>query len=391
MGDIDLCARVSEVNLVGSNPHVWWINTGATRHVCSDKAIFSYLKAFDAGEKLYMGNSATSTIEYEGTVILKMTSGKNLTLKNELYMPNIRKNPVSGSLLNKHGLCIVIESDKVMLSKSGMFVGKGYVTDGFFKLNVLSIKDDNKMKNSSAYLLDSPNLCTAYRFLMYDSNIPEIQKNTIMESRNASFFEMMFPCNPENEPSTTSKRAHESIDDNNESEESEDENVGVVRRSKRQRTEKSYGSDFMTYLLEEGDLKTYKKVVTSPDGPMWKESIKNKVDSILQNHTWELVDLPNGCKPLDNRWVFKKKLKTDGFIVPVKERKVCRLVKSLYGLKQALMKWHEKFDEVVLANDFKINECDRCAYYKDNEISYVKDNDNGYVMMTLYVDDLLIA
>ncbi|KAL8103846.1 hypothetical protein AgCh_028150 [Apium graveolens] len=158
MGDIDLCATVSEVNLVGSNPREWWIDTGATRHVCSNKAIFSSLKASDAGEKLYMGNSATSTIEGEGTVILKMTSGKNLTLKNVLYVPDICKNLVSSSLLSKHGFRIVIESDKVIFSKSGMFVGKGYLTDGLFKLNVMSVKDDNEMKNSSAYLLESPNL-----------------------------------------------------------------------------------------------------------------------------------------------------------------------------------------------------------------------------------------
>ena len=61
-------------------------------------------------------------------------------------------------LLNKNGFRIVIESDTVILSKSGMFVGKGYVTDGLFMLNVMSVKDDNVMKNSSAYLLESPNL-----------------------------------------------------------------------------------------------------------------------------------------------------------------------------------------------------------------------------------------
>ena len=65
---------------------------------------------------------------------------------------------------------------------------------------------------------------------------PDIQKNTIMESRNASFFETTFPCNPGNEQPMTSKRSHESIGDNNESDESEDEIVGVLRRSKRQRT-----------------------------------------------------------------------------------------------------------------------------------------------------------
>ena len=88
-------------------------------------------------------------------MILKMTSGKNLTLKNVLYVPDIRKNLVSGSLLSKHGFRIIIESDKVILSKSSMFVGKGYATDGLFKLNVMSVKDDNEMKNSSAYFLVS--------------------------------------------------------------------------------------------------------------------------------------------------------------------------------------------------------------------------------------------
>ena len=62
----------------------------------------------------------------------------------------------SGSMLNKHGFRMVFESDKVILSKSRMYVGKGYVTDGLFKLNVMTIIDkDNK---SSVCLLESSNL-----------------------------------------------------------------------------------------------------------------------------------------------------------------------------------------------------------------------------------------
>ena len=34
---------------------------------------------------------------------------------------------------------MVFESDKVILSKSGMYVGNGYVSDGLFKLNVMII------------------------------------------------------------------------------------------------------------------------------------------------------------------------------------------------------------------------------------------------------------
>ena len=62
--DIDddgLVAVVSEVNLVDSNPKEWWLDTGATRHVCSDKNVFSNLE-LHKGEKLYMGNSATSKV-----------------------------------------------------------------------------------------------------------------------------------------------------------------------------------------------------------------------------------------------------------------------------------------------------------------------------------------
>ena len=85
-----------------------------------------------------------------------MTLGKQLTLNNVLYVSKIRKNLVSGSLLNKHGFRMVFESDKVILSKSGMYVGKGYVSDGLFKLNVMTII--NKNNKSSVYMLESSNL-----------------------------------------------------------------------------------------------------------------------------------------------------------------------------------------------------------------------------------------
>ena len=41
VSDVDLTIVISEVNLVGSNPKEWWIDTSATRHVCSDKKMFS--------------------------------------------------------------------------------------------------------------------------------------------------------------------------------------------------------------------------------------------------------------------------------------------------------------------------------------------------------------
>ena len=65
---------------------------------------------------------------------------------------------------------------------------------------------------------------------------------------------------------------------------------------------------------------------------MWKEAIKSEIDSILHNHTWELVDLPPCCKPLSSKWVFKRKQKVDGSIDKHKARLVIKGYKQIEGL-----------------------------------------------------------
>ncbi|GJW99002.1 retrovirus-related pol polyprotein from transposon TNT 1-94 [Tanacetum coccineum] len=105
-----------------------------------------------------MGNSATANIKGEGDVILKMTFEKELKLTNVLYVPEIRKNLVSGWLLNKFDFHLVFESDKFVLSKNQMYVGRGYAMNGMFKLNVMVVKNEINKMNSSAYLIESSNV-----------------------------------------------------------------------------------------------------------------------------------------------------------------------------------------------------------------------------------------
>jgi hypothetical protein len=57
------------------------------------------------------------------------------------------------------------------------------------------------------------------------------------------------------------------------------------------------------------------------------------------------------------------------------EHKICKLIKSLYGLKQT-------FDYVILEYSFKHKSADKCIYCKFT-------NDFG-VIIYLYVDDILI-
>jgi len=70
------------------------------------------------------------------------------------------------------------------------------------------------------------------------------------------------------------------------------------------------------------------------------------------------------------------------FVMPGQEKTVCRLRKSLYGLKQAPKQWHQKFDQVILAYGFNINESDKCVYTK------FEGKGNSHYLSLL--DDMLI-
>ena len=64
----------------------------------------------------------------------------------------------------------------------------------------------------------------------------------------------------------------------------------------------------------EKEPENYEETTSSSKGLLSKEVIKSEVDSILHNHTWELVNLPPRCKPLGSKWIFKRKIKVNGSI-----------------------------------------------------------------------------
>lgn len=232
----------------------------------------------------------------------------------------------------------------------------------------------------------------------------------------------------------------------------------AVRRSVRTIRPPERFSPTLNYILltDDGEPQSYKETLQDENSSKWELAMKDEMDSLLGNQTWELTELPPGKKALHNKWVYRVKTEHDGskrykarlvvkgfqqkhgidyseifspvvkittirlvlsmvatedlfleqldvktaflhgdleediymhqpegFVVQGKEGSVCRLKKSLYGLKQAPRQWYKKFDSFMCSVGYIRCQADHCCY--------VRHFDNSYIILLLYVDDMLIA
>ncbi|VVA40018.1 PREDICTED: Retrovirus-related, partial [Prunus dulcis] len=74
----------------------------------------------------------------------------------------------------------------------------------------------------------------------------------------------------------------------------------------------------------------------------------------------------------------------EGFKVAGKENWVCKLQKSLYGLKQSPRQWYKRFDRFMIGQKYTRSHYDHCVYFR-------KLQDGTFIYLLLYVDDMLIA
>ncbi|GKC72755.1 zinc finger, CCHC-type containing protein [Tanacetum coccineum] len=116
----------------------WWVDSGATVHVCKDRCWFKTYESLNDGSVLHMGNESAALVHGRGCVDLKFSSGKIVLLFNVLHVPNIRNNLVSSSVLNNCGYKQVIEANKFVLSKHGVFIGFVYLSNHMFRLNIVN-------------------------------------------------------------------------------------------------------------------------------------------------------------------------------------------------------------------------------------------------------------
>ncbi|GJU42608.1 putative RNA-directed DNA polymerase [Tanacetum coccineum] len=172
--------------------------------------------------------------------------------------------------------------------------------------------------------------------------------------------------------------------------------------------------------------------LSDPKSKNWLEAMNAEMQSMKDNQVWNLVDLPPNCKTVGSKWIFKKKTDMDGnihtykarlvaksftqtngvkfeesfspvadikairiliaiasyydyeiwFVNPKHPRQVCKLQRSIYGLKQASRSRNKIFDEEIKKYGFTQNPDEPCVYKRASG--------SIIVFLILYVDDILL-
>ncbi|GFW95320.1 retrovirus-related Pol polyprotein from transposon TNT 1-94 [Trichonephila clavipes] len=81
--------------------------------------------------------------------------------------------------------------------------------------------------------------------------------------------------------------------------------------------------------LDDYNHETYEEAVNSKDSTNWKKAMESKMNSLSENNTWELTDLPVGAKATSCKRVYKLKTNPDGSINKHKARLVARGFRNL--------------------------------------------------------------
>ena len=147
---------------------------------------------------------------------------------------------------------------------------------------------------------------------------------------------------------------------------------------------------------------SYMDAIQRPDSDRWLGAMKSEMESMEINNIWTLVDLLEGIKPIrletyfDNEiWqmdvqttFLHRKLDEEVYMIQpeeftsLDESKVCRLLRSIYGLKHASQSWYLCFDRCIKSYDFVMNEEEQCIH------KWVIDS--VIIFLVLFIDDVLL-
>ena len=86
------------------------------------------------------------------------------------------------------------------------------------------------------------------------------------------------------------------------------------------------------HLCEIDEPSTIQEAKSSDQAAEWKVATDSEYNSLIENKTWKLVELPPGRKAIGCKWVFKLKHAADGTVERTKARLVAKGYAQKYGI-----------------------------------------------------------
>ena len=123
-----------------------------------------------------------------------------------------------------------------------------------------------------------------------------------------------------------------------------------VRRSERGRIpSKRYPESEYSLLTEDGEPENFQEAISHKDKEKWLFAMQEEMESLQKNHTYEIINLPQGKKALKNKWVFKLKKDGSGKVVKHKARLVVKGFQQKKGID-----FDEIFSPVVKMTSIRV-------------------------------------
>ena len=137
-------------------------------------------------------------------------------------------------------------------------------------------------------------------------------------------------------------------------------------------------------LVVKGYAQTYGVDYSDTFSPVAKMTYVRLFISLPATHNWDLhqLDIKNAFLDGDlQEEVYMEQ--SPGFVAQGEIGKVCRLWKSLYGLKQSPRAWFGKFSQAVEKFGLQKSKSDHSVFYRNSS--------SGIILLVVYVDDIVIT
>ncbi|PKI46120.1 hypothetical protein CRG98_033515 [Punica granatum] len=289
----------------------WVADTGASFHVTPQRDFFSSYTTGDYGY-VRMGNRQSCKIVDTGDICLETELGCKLLLKK----------------LDDEGYSNEFSNGRWKLSKGSLIMARGQKTDTLYRL---------RAKHNSGQI----NVVEDYPIELWHRRLGHISKKEhSVEEVPGEYEETTTGGGPQVDDDVTT--------DDTGSQLQLEPADNLPRRSYRvKRPSTRYPPHEYVLLTDGGEPKCYDEAVAHEHKEHWLKAMNEEMNSLSENHTYDLVKLPQGKRALKNKWIYR--LKTENS----RPRYKARLVVKGFNQKKGV-DFEEIFSPVVKMSSIRV-------------------------------------